>query len=227
MSISLFRGDHGHRSTGWGQRCQPRAVQRCQPRAVSCKSIVNAWWGAVGGVPTRRGLTRHSEGKNRGRNKLSRTGPGQSRRQRPAPRPQPHTSTRVKGPHTICNQSLSEPRSRNSKRSHMLLSHRRSHTARARAAPCGGACGGRRSRCAPPLGVGSEAGREGDAAEAGEPIDEAEPLGEDRAVLRRTLGEGLLRLGQEGGEQRRLDELLVAHLVRSAMVSRAMVVEPW
>ena len=102
-----------------------------------------------------------------------------------------------------------------------------SHTARARAAPCGGACGGRRSRCAPPLGVGSEAGREGDAAEAGEPIDEAEPLGEDRAVLRGTLGEGLLRLGHEGGEQRRLVELLVAHLVRSAMASRAMVVEPW
>ena len=98
---------------------------------------------------------------------------------------------------------------------------------RAHAARCGGACGGRRSRRAPPLGVGAEAGREGDAAEAGEPIDEAEPLREGRAVLRGTLGEGLLRLGHEGSEQRRLVELLVAHLVRSAITSGAMVVEPW
>lgn len=76
-----------------------------------------------------------------------------------------------------------------------------------------GACVGRRSRCAPPLGVGAETGHEGDAAQAGEPIDEAEPLGEEGGLLRGALGEGLLRLGHKGREQRRLAELLVAHLV--------------
>ena len=73
-------------------------------------------------------------------------------------------------------------------------STRSTRWAMAAARVSGGAHAGRRSRCAPPLGVGAEAEREGDAAQAGKPIDEAEPLGEERRLLRAALGEGLLRL---------------------------------